>query len=264
MKLYFSSLILLFGFVGVLEAQLSTPAAGFVRYPGMPVEAVYGIAGNLIAGPAVWGVADGLSFGKDGGLVAGEGHILLVRADGSNAADYTALENRPVLNIGDTLDSAVAWLPTSGTILFVDSRNRFSTVVLGRSALGGVVSSVSRISAQTVRLLVTQADRSVAAVKVSVPGGEVESSDVLPGVRGPAYEIGERFIWGDERGLEIGTLAGAVQTLAAPAAGPFSAERMSAGWVHLTFAGGGGSYWALNFSGPSASLFRLPASRSGQ
>ena len=265
MKPYFASLILSVCLVAGLGAQVSTPAAGFVRYPGLPVQAIYGIAGNLILGPAVSGAANALSFGKSGGLLASGGHITLIRPDGSTVADYPSTETRPLLNIGDTPNSAVAWLPSTQTLLWIDQSGkgqlptRFSISTLEDNALPANVSSVSRLSPDTVRFLVTQADGTVAALAVSIPSGDVKSSDVLPGLRGPAYEFSGRFLWLDERGLEIGTAAGITKTLSAPTAGPFTAERMSSAWIHLYFADGGGTHWAINLGAPDPSLFLLPA-----
>ncbi|HEX4170399.1 MAG TPA: hypothetical protein VHZ55_33455 [Bryobacteraceae bacterium] len=265
MKPYLATLILSVCSVAELCGQVSTPAAGFVRYPGLPVQAIYGIAGNFLLGPAVSGVADALSFGKSGGLLAGGGHIVLVGADGSTVADYASAENHPLLNIGGTLDSAVAWLPASRTLLWIDEPakdhfpGRFSVLSLENSGLPANVSSVTRLATGAVRFLLTQADGTVAALVVSMPNGDLKSSDLLPDLRGPAYEFAGYFIWIDDRGLEIGTAAGINKTLPVPAAGSFTAERMSAGWVHLFFSGQGGTHWAINLADPNPSVFRLPA-----
>ena len=264
MKPFFVSLSLLASLIPAIYGQVSTPAAGFVRPKGLPVQAIYGVAGNLITAPAIWGPAEAICFGKSGGLIAAGGHVRLVSLDGSVLADYPTAEKHPVLGMGDTLASSIAWLPGTGTLLWVENAPgdraavNFHAIRLNESAFAADVTSVSRTGPKTMRFLVSQPDGTVTSVMVSAPG-EIESEDVVPGLRAPAFEFNGRFIWADDRGLEIGTADGILETLRPPAAGPFQAERMSGGWIHLSFAADTSADWALNLRDSQSSLFRLPA-----
>ncbi len=239
-----------------LTAQVHSPSAGVIRYGSLPVQGLYGIPGNFVPVKASFGIADAISFSDAGGLIAANGRIELVRADGFPVATYEYGGVAPLLNIDRDLTSAVAWLPDTKSLLWWDGK-RFATVKLSKSAFDEKVTSVALTSSTTARLLVTHPDATVSAVVVSLATGNVISSDLLPGVSGPAFQFGSFLLWADEHGLQLQNKKGVQQTLSAPGTS-FTAERMSSHWVHLYFSSDR-TDWALHLSEKEPSLWRLPA-----
>ncbi len=239
-----------------LIAQVHSPSAGVIRYGTLPVQSLYGIPGSFVPAEASFGTADAISFSDTGGLVAASGRIELVRADGSAVATYEYGAVAPLLNIDRDLTSAVAWLPDTKSLLWWDGK-RFATVNLSESAVTEKVSSVALTSPTTARLLITHPNATVSGLVISLANGNVISSDLIPGVSGPAFQFGSFLLWADEHGLQVQSENGMQHTLSAPGAS-FTAERMSSHWVHLYFSSDR-TDWALHLSETEPSLWRLPA-----
>lgn len=256
MKHSIASILLFVALTTSLEAQVHSPSAGVIRYGSLPAQGLYGIPGNFVPIKASFGSADAISFSDAGGLIAANGRIELVRADGSPVAVHEYGTVAPLLNIDRDLTSAVAWLPDAQSLLWWDGK-RFASVKVVESASYEKISSVALSSSTTARLLVTHPEGTVSAILVSLATGNVISSDLLPGITGPAFQFGSFLLWADEHGLQLQNENGVQHALSAPGSS-FTAERMSSHWVHLYFLSDR-TDWALHLTEMEPSLWRLPA-----
>jgi len=242
---------------GLLAAQIAAPHPGLVRFPGLPLETVLGVPGNLLLAKSPFPAADAVAFSDNFGLLAAQGRIRLVKRDGAVLAELPYQGAPPVLNIENTPDTAIAWLPAENAIAFwrEDRLARLET-----SDVTAPVTSISRISPQTARLLTANPDGTVSALDISLAGGATTNATVLPGVHAPAYSFGNRIIYIDQDGVAIETGDGARQTL--PVSGTtFLAERMSTAWAHLYFPAQK-QHYALHLAAePALSLLPTPAAK---
>lgn len=259
MKHSIASILLFAALTASLKAQVHSPSAGVIRYGSLPVQGLYGIPGNFVPVEASLGSADAISFSDAGGLIAANGQIELLRPDGTSVAAYECGTVAPLLNIDRDLTSAIALLPGERSLLWWNGK-RFATIELVESASDEKISSVALASSTTARLLVTHPEGTVSAMVVSLATGNVISSDVLPGVTGPAFQFNSFLLWADEHGLQLQNESGQ-HTLSAPGTA-FTAERMSSHWVHLYFPSDR-TDWALQLSETQPSLWRLPAPLPG-
>ncbi len=239
-----------------LLAQLAPPKPGFVRYDGLPVQGLYGLPGNFVPVQAVWGNTEEISFSNDVGLLVTSGDIKLVRVDGSLLGSYAYSGPVPILNIGSTPETAVVWLPGTHSLLRWTQKG-FSMTVAENLDSDGIVTAVELSASNVARFLISHPDRSVSNVSLSLPTGNVISSDVLPGVSGPAFRFAGQLIWAGDHGLELESSDGGHHTLPSPT-GVFTAEQMSSRWVHLFFPADR-TNWALHLSDTEPTLSRLPA-----
>ncbi len=262
MNSYLPQLLLSLALASTLDAQVSAPSPGLARNGAFPIQTIYGVAGSLVANPSMLGSADALAFADCFGIIAAGGQVKLLRSNGSDLGHFETRENHPVLNLDSDPASAVAWLPASHSLLWWVN-NQWQQAAIDGLPEGAAVTSLARDSADSARLILSQTGSSALAVTISLPQASVTSIDLLPGVRGPAFQFGSKLIWADEQGLVIASAAGPVEhTLPLPAAGLFSAERMSSQWVHLYFPAGGGTHWALHL-GDKPTLSRIPMPATG-
>ena len=250
-------------------AQVTAPVAGLVRYGDHSVHIVYGLPGNFVVAPSTFQSATALSCASSACLVANNNVLSLLRSDGSVAGTHELDGTAPVLSLEDDPLSALAWIPAEHVLLRW-SGQKFFSLPIDPAAIGGTVTSLARAGHQLASLLVTQPDRTVSRVQVSLANGAIISSDLLPGVRGPAFEIDGRVLWMDDEGLVLQDASSRVIEIL-PVSGnrpsevaiDFTCERMSSGWVHL-FLPSNVSDWALRLNGQQFSLTRIPAPPSAQ
>jgi hypothetical protein len=258
MKPSFFCLILL---AACLDAQVAAPHIGLVRYPGLPIQDLLGVPANFIPAPTAFSTADAASFSDIAGLLAANGQLRLVNRNGTVLAHRSYPGSTPLLNIDREPDTAIAWLPDAHTLVHFNGHD-FTPVVVPAGAFDGIVSSVSAPSAGRARLLVSHPDHSSSAVTVSLATGDILSVSLLPGVQGPAFEVGSFTLSAGDKTLEIDAPAGVHYSLPLPGK-TFTAERMSSRWVHL-FIPSAGVHCALRLSPGEPALYRLPVPvRSG-
>src|SRR5581483_5056571 len=107
-------------------------------------------------------------------------------------------------------------------------------------------------------LLATQSGGEVLKVSISLQTGNPISSDVLPGVQGPAFLQSNFIVFHDDQGLEIESVSGVRHTLPL-AAGDLAVERMSNDWLHIASLSAKQD-WALHLSNTALDLSALPGS----
>lgn len=234
------------------STPLSAPEVGNVRYTDGSVRAVYGFDANFVLGP-VWAKASAAAFSNEGGLLAEHGAIELLRPDGSIAASYATHESHPLLGIDGGPNTAVGWLPSPGTLVWWDGSALRSTPLAG--SLPGTATSVQS-DGTTATMLVTAEGGTVLRVVVALASGDIVSSDVVPGARGPAFLQGPFVVFRNEQGLAIEAPNGDLRTLEFPAS-DLQIERMSSNWLHV-YSTAMHRDWALHLSRSVCRLSQLP------
>lgn len=255
MKARVYSLALVLCAAVLLPAQVGAPKIGVVRYAGGDLRMVFGLAENFVVDRATLGAADAASFSDAGGLIAKNGRIELIGADGKLVAQFDSGERAPVLNVDGALTSAIAWLPGQQALLAWNGKS-FDRVEV-QSNLLSQVSCVRVRDRETAELLETEEGGTVSAVAVSLKNGEVLSVHLLAGIRGPAFVQQSFVLFANERGLEIAAANGSVRTVPMGAAA-VTFERSSSDWVHIASADGKRN-WMLRVKGGAVDLCELPA-----
>jgi hypothetical protein len=243
---------------GSIPAQLSAPRIGVVRYANHTVRVVYGVPSNFVIADQMLDSADAISFSNSGGLVAKDGKVLIF-ASGQRTAlgEYAGVAGLPVLNMDGGLTTAVAWLPANNALLHWTGQS-FAATEVAPGVITGSVSSLRLSGPETVELLATQPGGEVLKSSVSLQTGNLISSDVLPGVRGPAFLQSNFVVFHDDEGLEIESASGVRHTLPL-AAGDLAVQRMSNDWLHVS-SPGTKQDWALHLSNTALDLSALPGS----
>jgi hypothetical protein len=245
----------LFLLAAVLPAQVSAPRVGFARFAGGSVHAVSGLPANLVVADLPIARADSLSFSDSGGLVAHNGEIDLVDANAQPVASFASGEAAPLLNVDGALTTAIAWLPSSHSILHWDGK---SFAITG-SDVTGEITGLQRIDPEKARLLVRQTDASVSAVIVSLTTGQVIDSQTVPGIEGRAFAQHSFLVAIDSKTLVVESEDGQRRVL--PLVAPdLTIERMSSDWLHV-FSASSGEHWALHLTQTDLQLSRMPPAR---
>jgi hypothetical protein len=239
----------------VVAAQVSAPRVGFARFSGGSVHAVSGLPANLLVADVPAARADRLSFSDSGGLLSHNGQIDLVDANAQPVASFASGEAAPVLNVDSSLTTAIAWLPSSHSILRWDGK----AFVRIEANLAGEVTGLQFVEPEKARLLVRQADASVSAVIVSLQTGLVIDSQIMPGVQGRAFAQGSFLVASDSKTLVVESANGQRRVLPI-AAGDLTIERMSSDWLHI-FSASSGEHWALHLTENDLQLSQLPPAR---
>jgi hypothetical protein len=244
-------------FAGLLSAQVSIPEVGLARYADQTIRSIYGVPANFIVGEKLFDRADAVSFSGSGGLVSTNGRVELVTPDGTILGQYDSSETTPLLNIESDLETAVAWLPAHHVLLHWNGQGFSATQV--EDAPSGAVTSVQLASPNSAKLLVMDSGKQVFEATISLETGNLISSDVLPGVQGPAFRQHSFVVFHDSQGLEIESPTGDRRTLPLEAS-DISIERMSSDWLHL-YSQATDQHWALHLSRTVLNLSALPAPR---
>jgi hypothetical protein len=240
---------------GWLQAQISAPRIGVVRYSDNSVHAVFGVHDNFVVKSEAIGSAEAISFSDFGGLVATHGHIQLIGPSSEIIAEYDAGESTPLLNVDGDLTTAIAWLPTKRALLHWNQKSFAFTEL--QEDLPGRVTSLRAATPITAKLLLAEAGGAVSEVTISLETGSVISLHVLPGVAAPAFAQHSFVLFHSERGLELESGSGALRAL------PISAtdlifERMSSDWLHLASAATKQN-WVVHLNERDLELSELPA-----
>jgi hypothetical protein len=244
----------------ILKAQLSVPLFGVVRFSDGSVHAVHGVAANLIADRRTLTSADAASFSNTAGLISENGLIQLVRTDGTVIGEYQSGEPQPLLNIESTEQSAVAWLPLKHLLLGWNGKVLTQTAI-DDSMFGGRVTFVRLADRGTAEFFVQLPDLSVAKVSVSLPSGQLRSSDIQPGISGRMIVQQDWVLAQNGKGLVAASINGGAQDIVlsekALPTGDLTMERMSNDWWHVA-SKSVGTHWAVQLGAFKSSVFLIP------
>jgi hypothetical protein len=245
----------LFLLAALLPAQVSAPRVGFARFAGGSVHAVSGLPANFVVGDLPITRADRVSFSDSGGLLARNGEIDLVDANAQSVASFASDEAAPLLNIDGALTTAIAWLPSSHSILRWDGKG----FVVTEANVAGEITALQWIEPDKARLLVRQGDASISSVTVSLTTGQIIDSQTVPGIEGNAFAQHSFFIAANSKTLVVESADGQRRVL--PLAAPdITIERMSSDWLHI-FSASSGEHWALHLTQTDLQLSRMPPAR---
>lgn len=239
-----------------LVAQLSVPKVGVARYADHTVRGINGLESNLLVDSQAMLSADAVSFSDRGGLLSIAGTIRLITNQGTIVGEFNSGESSPVLNIDGDLTSAIAWLPSSGLLVYWNGKAFAATQVI-RADLPGAVTSVQAAGATAAKLLANDPHGNVFQVSVSLATGDVTSVNLLPGIKGRAFEQYGYIVFHDSNSLAIQAPNGAVRSLALTAQA-LTFERMSSEWVHIA-SPVTHQDWALHLTNKAVQLSILPA-----
>jgi hypothetical protein len=248
----------LFLLAAVLPAQVSAPRVGFARFASGSVHAVSGLPANLVVADLPIARADSLSFSDSGGLLARNGEIDLVDANAQPAASFASGEAAPLLNVDGALTTAIAWLPSSHSILHWDGK----AFALTQTTFDGEITALQWIEPEKARLLVLEDDASVSSVIVSLKTGQVIDSQTVPGMKGRVFAQHSFLVATNSKTLVIESANGQRRVLPL-AASDITIERMSSDWLHI-FAASSGEHWALHLTQTDLELSRMPPAREAE
>lgn len=260
----FCSIALLWFAAPGIYAQISAPSApkpGMARYSDRTVHSIYGLESNLLVNDQLLSEADAASFSDAGGLVSIAGQIQLLNSSGAVVGEYDSAERSPVLNIDGGFTTAGAWLPSRSSIAYWNGQS-FVTAEVARGGLPGNITSVRILNGTSARMLANDAGGNVFAVLVSLGTGQITSVNVLPGVKGPAFQQYSFVVSADASGLHIEAPNGTIRTLPVVAVN-MTFERMSSDWVHVSSAATGQD-WALHLNATTLHLSQLPVPRESR
>jgi hypothetical protein len=247
--------ILLFGLAGCLEAQLTVPKVGVVRFPDGGLRTVLGLDSNFIVNREVIAKADADSFSDQGGLLAKNGRIQLLGPDLKVVAEYDSGESAPLLNIDGDLRTAIAWLPTERALLYWDGKS-FALAQTNDQLLSHVL-ALRVGNSKTAKLLILEQGGAVSSATVSLESGNLLALNFLPGVQRSVFEQHSFLLFQDRDGLEIQAPDGKVRTI--PISVPdLSFERISSDWLHLT-SPSAKQDWLLHLNRSTLAISQLPA-----
>lgn len=231
---------------------VSTPNVGMVRCRDGGVYGLRGLHANLIVGARAFSLAQAASFSSQGGLVATDGRLLFIGANGVIQSSYFEGEASPVVNIDSDASSAIAWLPRRSELLTWTGSQFVPTPV----ALGGFVDSVRMAAPNSAQLLVTEADSSVVSVTVSLPDGGVTNISGIPGATGSAFYQQSFLLFHDANGLEVQESNGSMRALPITQS-DLTFERIGADWVHIASTSAQRD-WVLHLNSTVLELSELP------
>ncbi len=243
-----------------LAAQVSVPRVGTFRYPDGSLHGVQGLTANMIISDLHLDSAQAASFSDQGGLVWQAGMVRLLTADFSAAGEFPAPANpaskqQPVLEISSKLTSALAWLPHNHNLLHWNG-TQFDSFQLAPAEIDGTVTSLQSVGDRQARLIVLRADDSVLALTFSLRTGGLVNTEVLPGVRGPAFIQGSLIVYSMEGELVADDLRGSRRSIAFPGRDVVM-ERMSNNWLHL-YSARLQQHWAVHVTPADFAVSMLP------
>jgi hypothetical protein len=244
---------------GCLQAQVSAPELGVVRYADKTVRPIYGVEANLIVGKQLFPFANAVSFSEFGGLVAIKGRIQLVSRRGSVIGEYYTNERKPLLDVGGALTTAIAYLPSREALLRWSGKS-FVLTQLDAGSFPGMPTSVQMHGAHSARLLATTIEGNVSEITISLDTGQLTSLKFLPGIRGPAFLQQSLVLFRDKHGLAIEAPDGSRRTVSVPAR-DFTVEQMSSDWLHLSSPSTHQS-WVLHLNSSALQLSEMPVSKT--
>ena len=117
-----------------LSAELQTPTAGVVRYRSGDVHPLYGLGSTYVAGPLYAAGVVALASSDHLLLYSNGKAISLADEKFSPVASIACTEQRPVLGVGETVQSSVAYLPSEAAVLSFDGQE-FIKISVSRLAL---------------------------------------------------------------------------------------------------------------------------------
>lgn len=250
------SLGLMLGALTAVWAGSFTPRIGAVREPDGSIRPLFGLSSNLIVGePLPLDPALAAAFSDRAGLVLVTGQLELTSLDGRVIGSYPSSETSAILDISNGPDTAIAWLPATGTFVRWNG-SRFVGSTLDVSRLAGRVRAIRLLDSSHVGLLVVNGE-TLEDVCVSIADGAPVRSEALPGGSESAFQAGSFLLFHDASGLELREPDGRLHTLSIPQR-DLAFEKSGKDWLHIR-SESAGRQWMLHLDAHHPTLSELPA-----
>lgn len=237
-------------------SQISAPQVGLVRYADGGVYRVTGVPGNYIIGDRLFDAVEALNFSEAGGLMLRSRSLLLLDANASVIASYAAGAGKAVVGVQKKLDSSIAWLPSSNTIVHWDGAT-FHALAVPDGSMTGEVLSINKTASETALLIVRQPGGNVEEETVSLLTGIVLARSVIADPTADIFRSGDLTVTIQTDQLVLSSLATGIGSAVPIRAKNVQFERMSGTCLHLHSASSGRN-WILQTTGDQPSLFELP------
>lgn len=240
-------------------AQVKPPAIGIARLSDGTVRSLYGLPANVVVDSRSLGSFDAASFSDQAGLVAKGGRIQLVNTIFTALGEYDSDEAQPLLNVDGDASSAIAWLPSSHSILYWNGQGFIAKAVSGLDT-SLKTTSVRVARRGTAQLLMTNPQGAVMEASVALESGDVSSVQWLPGIQGEAFWEGSNLFFEDNGGLAVMGSNGATRTVGTVTADGVDFQHISSNWVLVT-SRSDSRMWAVHVSGQEIGMSEVPAPR---
>jgi hypothetical protein len=196
------------------------------------------------------------AFSSIAGIVGIPGSLNVVSTDGKVLASYATSEAHPVLGIGTTIQSPVAWLPSEEKFVRFTGRDLVATPFSAAQLPGPVKAIAASDSSVDVWALI--GDTTVQHLRIA-PSGNVTPLELVQAA--PNFtEMSGLLVFLNADGLQIQGPTASPQTLPLPFS-DLSFEKAAPGWLHITSLTAR-RQWMLQISQGRATLSELPAFRS--
>ncbi len=249
--------ILVFSVVGLGQDRIGRPLLGWMRDRAQ-LRAVYGVAGNFLAAPAI---ADGVlaaGFSGSAGAIKTDSAVILLDAMGQASRQLPAPPGPALFAFDRAGQAAWCYFPETKQLQRL-TRATSSAVDLG--GLDGVVLALGASIDGLAQLLVA---RDAALWKVAVAAeGQVVSEEILPGLpaTGPVIvPAADTVVVADGDALIIRRDTSGDQRVTLPALAT-DLELLGDGWIRVGQPDGPAPL-ALRLVESGPSLYRLPASEA--
>ena len=246
---------LMLGAAAVVWAGSLAPRIGAVREPDGSVRPLFGLSSNFVVGePLPLGPVLAAAFSDKAGLMLRNGRIDLVSPDGSLVASYATGEAKPIFDVADGPETAIAWLPSAGRFVRWNGR-KFIDSAFDATRLAGSIRAIDLLDSGHVELLVSNGE-TLERVCVAIAEGVPVRSEILPETGEPAFQTDSFVLFHDASGLELRWPDGAMRTLPIPQT-DLVFEKSGKDWLHIS-SPSAGRQWMLHLDARNPILSELP------
>jgi hypothetical protein len=183
-------------------AQLGTPKAATVRYQNGVVHDVLGMNGNYVVNAGTLTGITAASFSDRFGFVSTGAALQLLESSGQIIATYDTVEPRAVLDVKESEETAIGWLPSHSALVY---RVGHEFVLLPIPDLPGQssVMSISKRDEKTASLVTTEPDGATARVTINLKSGAIEEVTYVTRGSQAAHEFGRDIVLFSEGRLQV-------------------------------------------------------------
>jgi hypothetical protein len=232
------------------------PRIGAVREPDGSIRPLLGLPANLILGePLPVDPALAAAISDRAGLLLVKGRLELISLGGSVAGFYATGETNAILDITGGPDTALAWLPSTGTFVRWDG-HQFIDSAFDASRVAGSIRAVRLLDSAHAELLVAHAD-TLERVSISLTDGVPVRSEMLAEAGVSAFQANSFLLFHDASGLELRGPNGVMRALPVTET-DLVFEESGKQWLHISSASAG-RQWMLHLDTRNSILSELPS-----
>ncbi len=241
-----------------LGTTIQTPRNGAVRYADATVYPLLGVSRAFVVGQPLLNHASATAFCDRAGIVAVEGGLAIVDVSGTILSRWDGDSQGSILSIQDAPLQAIAWLPSSNTIVTYAEGSWRGIAV--SSPLPGTVLAIRRASKDTAHLLLSEG-QPVFEMTVGLASGNALLQRLLAEVKAPVTYLGDGWLYQDDDSLVFESTAAGKRSTVQFSGTAASLEQMADDALHLTESSTG-AHWMLEITpkgGLALSQLPVPA-----